>query len=55
LIGHQDVHDHEIGRFGPIPLQPLFSIAGFLDIIPRLLQGFPDELANLIFIVNDEY
>ncbi len=53
LIGHQNVHDDEIRGLGPIPLQALLPVAGFLYIVSRLLQGLSDQLADLIFVVND--
>jgi hypothetical protein len=53
LIGHENVHDDEIRGLGPIPLQALLPVAGFLYVISRLFQGLSDQLADLIFVVND--
>ena len=37
LIGHHDVHNHDVGRLLPVLVQPLFPITGLLHRISSLL------------------
>ena len=54
LIGHKNVHNDDVGWRQPIMLKGLFSITRFCDVIAGLLQCLTNQLADLLFVIDDK-
>ena len=54
LLGHENVHNHHVGGREPILQNGLLPITRFRDMIAGLLQYFANQLAELVFVIDDK-